>query len=119
MNRFRREPESDFELQVDAIGGVLGLTVRGSLVAADNQLRACFQQAVRGGRPVVLDLTEATELDATGMMTLMDGHKMLASRLRVVIARGGPVHEAMRREGVSHILALHGSRAEALAASGG
>ncbi len=119
MNRFRREPESDFELRVDAIGGVLGLTVRGSLVAADHQLHACFEQAVRGGRPVVLDLSEATELDAAGVKTLMDGHRMLATRLRIVVERGGPVHEAMRREGVSHVLALHGSRAEAGAASGG
>jgi len=119
MNRFRREPESDFELQVDAIGGVLGLTVHGSLVAADDQLHSCFKQAVRGGRPVVLDLTEATAIDAIGVKTLMDGHKLLATRLRIVIERGGPVHEALRREGVSHVLALHGSRAEALAASGG
>jgi hypothetical protein len=36
-----------------------------------------------------------------------------------VIARSGSVHEALRREGVSHVLALHGSRAEALALSGG
>lgn len=119
MNRFRREPDPEFELQVDAIGGVLGLAVRGSLVAADQQLRSCFDQAVRGGRPVVLDLTEATELDAAGVKTLMEGHKMLATRLRVVVDRGGPVHQALRREGVSHVLALHGSRAEALAASGG
>jgi len=119
MNRFRREPESDFELRVDAIGGVLGLTVSGSLVAADDQLHACFEQAVRGGRPVVLDLTEATELDAAGVKTLMEGHKMLATRLRIVIDRGGAVHQALRREGVSHVLALHGSRAEALAASSG
>ena len=119
MNRFRREHESEFELQVDAIGGVLGLTVRGSLVAADGQLHECFDQAVRGGRPVVLDLTEATDLDAAGIETLMHGHRMLAMRLRIVVERGGPVHQAMREAGVSHVLALHGSRAEALAASGG
>jgi anti-anti-sigma regulatory factor len=119
VNRFRREHDSDFELQVDAIGGVLGLTVRGSLIAADDQLRQCFDQAVRGGRPVVLDLTEATDLDAAGVETLMDGHRMLAMRLRVVVERGGPVHQALRHAGVSHVLALHGSRAEALAASGG
>jgi anti-anti-sigma regulatory factor len=117
MNRFRREP--DFELAVDAIGGVLGLAVRGNLVAADGQLRECFEQAVRGGRPVVLDLTEADAIDAAGIETLMDAHRRLATRLRIVIVRGGPVHEALRREGVSHVLALHGSRAEALAASGG
>lgn len=117
MNRFRREP--GFELAVDAIGGVLALSVRGSLVAADDQLRGCFDQAVRGGRPVVLDLTEADAIDDAAVETLMQGHHRLATRLRVVIVRGGPVHEALRRARVSHVLALHGSRAEALAASGG
>jgi len=116
VNRFRREPE--FELAVDAIGGVLGLTVSGSLAAADEQLRQCFEQAVRGGRPVVLDITEADAIDAAGIQTLMDAHRRLATRLRIVVARGGLVHEALRVEGVSHVLALHGSRAEALAASG-
>jgi hypothetical protein len=74
---------------------------------------------VRGGRPVVLDLTDAEAIDADGVRTLMDAHRQLATRLRLVVDRGGPVHEALRREGVSHVLALHGSRAEALAASGG
>jgi hypothetical protein len=117
VNRFRRE--QGFELAVDAIGGVLGLAVRGSLVGADDQLRRCFAQAVRGGRPVVLDLTEAGEIDKAGIETLMEAHRRLATRLRIVIARGGAVHDALRRAGVSHVLALHGSRAEALAASGG
>ena len=117
MNRFRRDP--GFELAVDAIGGVLALAVRGSLVAAGDQLRACFDQAVRGGRPVVLDLTDADAIDDPSIETLMDAHRRLATRLRVVIERGSPVHEALRRAGVSHVLALHGSRAEALAASGG
>ena len=116
MNRFRRTP--GFELEVDAIGGVLGLTVHGSLVDADTQLRAYLEQAVRGGRPVVLDLSDAEAIDADGIRTLMDAHRRLATRLRIVIARRSPVHEALRHEGVSHVLALHGSRAEALAASG-
>jgi anti-anti-sigma regulatory factor len=106
-------------LEVDAIGGVLGLAIHGSLVDADMQLRACLEQAVRGGRPVVLDLTDADAIDADGVRTLMDAHGQLATRLRLVVDRGGPVHQALRREGVSHVLALHGSRAEALAASGG
>jgi anti-anti-sigma regulatory factor len=117
VNRFRREP--GYELAVDAIGGVLALSVRGSLVAAEGQLRECFDQAVRGGRPVVLDLTEAAAIDDAAIETLMDAHRRLATRLRVVIVRDSPVHEALRRAGVSHVLALHGSRAEALAASGG
>jgi hypothetical protein len=48
----------------------------------------------------------------------MQAHKRLATRLRLVVVRGGPVHAALKREGVSHVLALHGSRPEALAATG-
>lgn len=117
MNRFRREP--GFELQVDAIGGVLALAIQGSLIDAEMQLRACLQQAVRGGRPVVLDLSGAEAIDADGVRVLMDAHRLLATRLRIVIERGSPVHQVLRREGVSHVLALHGTRAEALAAAGG
>jgi anti-anti-sigma regulatory factor len=117
VNRFRREP--GFELEVDAIGGVLGLAVHGSLIDAEMQLRACLQQAVRGGRPVVLDLSDTEAIDAEGVRVLMDAHRLLATRLRVVVERGSPVHQVLRREGVAHVLALHGSRAAALAASGG
>ena len=49
-----RHPE--FELAVDAIGGVLALEVHGRVVAgAHDALVECLEQAVRGGRPVVLD----------------------------------------------------------------
>jgi anti-sigma B factor antagonist len=107
-----------FALAVDAIGGVLALAARGAIVARSHAaLAECLQQAVRGGRPVVLDLSEADEIDAAGVATLMEAHRGLATRLRIVVIRGGPIHEVLRREGVSHVLALHASRAEALAAA--
>jgi hypothetical protein len=109
-----------FELAVDAIGGVLTLEARGHIVAgAHDALVECLEQATRGGRPVVLDLSEAEAIDDAGVATLMEAHRGLATRLRLVVVRGGPIHEALRREGVSHVLALHASRAEALAAAGG
>jgi anti-anti-sigma regulatory factor len=115
VNRFRRKP--GFELTVDAIGGVLGVAVRGSLVAAETQLRECFEKAIRGGRPVVLDLTEAEDIDDSAIETMMEAHRKLATRLRLVIVRRSPVHEALKRAGVWHVLAVHSSRAEAHAAA--
>ena len=47
----------------------------------------------------------------------MEAHRGLATRLRLVVIRGGPIHQVLRREGISHVLALHASRAEALAAA--
>lgn len=109
-----------FELTVDAIGGVLAVAVRGELAAGTHDaLRECLDRATRGGRPVVVDLTETEAIDDAGVETLMEAHRRLATRLRVVIVRGGPAHLALKRAGVSHVLAVHGSRAEALAATGG
>ena len=105
---------------MDAIGGVLALTVRGDVVEGSHEaLRQCLDDAVRGGRPVVLDLTEAATIDDAGVATLMNAHRGLATRLRVAAERGGAVHDALKRAGVAHVLALHGSRASALTAAGG
>ena len=106
------------ELAVDSIGGVLAVAVHGALVGASSEpLRNCLAQAIRGGRPVVLDLTETADIDRGGIDTLLEAHRRLATRLRIVVARGGGVHAALRRDGVAHVLSLHGSRAQALSAA--
>ena len=111
--------EESFELSVDAIGGTLALVVRGPLTPATHEpLRDCLEAAIRGGRPVVLDLTEATTIEPQSTDMLMQAHRRLATRLRIVTDRNGAVHAALREAGVSHVLALHASRAEALAAAG-
>src|SRR5215217_2032722 len=69
------------ELAVDAIGGVLALTVRGDLVEGSQEpLRQVLDDAVRGGRPVVLDLTEAATIDDAGIATLTKAHRGLPMR---------------------------------------
>jgi hypothetical protein len=107
------------ELDVDSVGGVLGIGVHGSLVGeATRPLSDCLAQAVKGARPVVLELTDVPAIDAGAVELLLETHRRLATRLRLVVPRGGPVHRALRREGVAHVLSLHASRAEALAAAG-
>jgi hypothetical protein len=111
--------EPGFALTVDAIGGVLALEAAGPLRADTHEpLRECLEAAIRGGRPVVLDLTEAASIEPESVEMLMRAHRRLATRLRIVTERGGDVHSTLRRAGVSHVLALHSSRAEALAAAG-
>src|SRR5688572_579643 len=100
-------PETGFELTVDAIGGVLALDVRGELAGgAREQVRECLDQAIRGGRPVVLDLTETVALDGASIRMLLEAHRRLARRMRIVAERGGPVRAALKREGLAHVLAL-------------
>lgn len=106
------------ELVVDSVGGVLGVAVRGRLVGEGSQpLRTCLAQAIRGARPVVLDLSGVSSIDRETVDILLEAHRRLATRLRLVVPRGDAVHEALRREGLAHVLSLHASRAEALAAA--
>lgn len=106
------------ELAVDSIGGVLAVAVRGALIGESTEpLRTCLDQAIRGARPVVVDLTEATTIDRRAIDVLLEANRRLGTRLRVVVDRGGDLHQAFRREDVAHVLSLHRSRAEALAAA--
>jgi hypothetical protein len=110
--------EHPVELTVDSIGGVLAISVRGELVGgASEPLRNCLAQAIRGRRPVVLDLTETVAIDRDGVEMLIAANRRLATRFRLVLERGGALHQALKREGVAHVLSLHASRAEAMAAS--
>ena len=109
--------EDPVELAVDWIGGVLTVTVSGALLgAAGDPLKTCLSQAARRSRPVVVDLTAVRAIDRRSVDALLEANRWLATRLRVIVERGGELHQALRRHGVAHVLALHGSRAEALAA---
>ena len=110
--------EQAVALDVDSVGGVLGVTVHGALVGeASEPLRNCLAQAVRGARPVVLELSDVTEIDRQGIDLLLETHRQLATRLRLVVPRDGVVRQALRHEGFAHVLSVHASRAEALAAA--
>ncbi len=108
----------ELEIEVDAIAGILVIAVSGDVVpASSDKLRECLDRAMTGGRPIVLDLLDVGEFDAECVRLLLDVHERLATRLRVVAARGGPVHARLKEAGLAHVLALHRTRATALAAS--
>ena len=108
----------ELEIEVDAIAGVLVVAVTGDVVRdTSDKLRECLERAMTGGRPVVVDLLGVGAMDESGVRLLLDVHAKLASRLRVVAARGGPVHTRLKDAGIAHVLALHPSRATAMAAS--
>ncbi len=108
----------ELELDVDAIAGVLVISVRGALAGEDVEpVRRCLTQAIEAGRPVVLDLAHADRLDAEGVRALRAAHGRLATRMRVVVRRGGAIHATLKRAGLAHTLALHSSTATAMAAA--
>ena len=109
---------TDFYMTVDSIAGVLLVGVTGTLDPGGcRQLDECLQQAVRGRREVVVDLSDAENLPQRAIDALVTARERLGVRLRVVVPRGGPAFVALRRAGVHHTLAIHGSEASALTAA--
>lgn len=111
---------TDFQLTVDSIAGVLLVTAAGTLdLGACGQLEKCLEQAVRGGRAVVVDLSAAENLPRRAIDALAGARSRLGVRLRLVVPRGKPPHAALRAAGVLHTLAVHSSGPAALAAAHG
>ena len=108
----------ELEIEVDAIAGVLVVVVLGDVVEHSlGRLQECLDGAIDGGRPVVVDLLAADEIDDAGVRMLVDVHDELGTRLRVVVERGSVVHRRLKEAGIAHVLALHRSTVSALAAS--
>jgi hypothetical protein len=108
---------ADFQLTVDSIAGVLLLTVGGTFDPSGcGQLDDCLQQALRGRRAVVVDLSLAENLPQRAIDALVAARSRLGVRLRVVVPRGEPPHAALRAAGVLHTLTVHSSGPSALAA---
>jgi anti-anti-sigma regulatory factor len=109
---------TDFHMTVDSIAGTLLVAVAGKLDPTGcRQLDECLQQAVRGRRDVVVDLSDVDNLPQRAIDALVTARERLGVRLRVVVPRGGPAFVALRRAGVHHTLAIHASEASALTAA--
>jgi hypothetical protein len=109
---------TDFHMTVDSIAGTLLVAPAGRFDPSGcRQLDDCLQQAVRGRRNVVVDLSDAENLPQEAIDALVAARERLAVRLRVVAPRGGEPFAALRRAGVRHTLAIHTSEASALTAA--
>jgi anti-anti-sigma regulatory factor len=105
-------------MSVDAIGGVLLLTLDGRFdAAASRQLQDCLASAVRGRRAVVVDFAAVEDLPAHVIEALVAARKRLGVRLRLVAPRGGPANRALRAAGLVHTFAVHDSSPVALTAA--
>jgi anti-anti-sigma regulatory factor len=108
----------ELEIEVDAVAGVLVVVVNGDVVARTlGRLQECLDGAIAGGRPVVVDLLAADEIDDAGVNLLVGVHDELGTRLRVVAERNSVVHRRLKEAGIAHVLALHRATVTALAAS--
>jgi hypothetical protein len=105
-------------MTVDAIGGVLLITIEGELgPAACAQVEDCLHSAVGARRAVVIDMAAAENLPRRLIDALVAARERLGVRLRLVAPRGGPANRALRTAGLVHTFAVHDSSPVALTAS--
>ena len=83
-------------------------------ISTSRELDVAIQQAVDGGRGVVVDLTDATFLDSAILRTLVDGHRaataMGVAGLTVVAPPGGVAAQLFELVHASDLLAIAPSR---------
>jgi anti-anti-sigma regulatory factor len=102
------------EMTVDAIGGVLVVTLLGDIEArCAEKFAGCLDQAAGAGRPVVVDLCDVTAFGPEAVEALVAGHRALGTRLRLVTGRSEAAWAELRRAGVSHLFVTHASAAAA------
>jgi len=83
-------------------------------IATSRELHVAIQQAVDGGRGVVVDLADATFIDSAILRTLIDGHRAATAigvaGLSVVAPPGGVAAGLFERVRASEVLAISPSR---------
>lgn len=96
-------------------------TVHGEVdVYSAPRLREALDHLLAGGvAPIVVDLSDVSFVDSTGLGVLVGAHKRLeltGGRLRVVVPP--VIHDLMQKTGLNYVFTLFDSRADALAAPG-
>jgi anti-sigma B factor antagonist len=99
------------ELDVEAAEGVLVARISGEIDSSNaGELRlALLDGLTNSGRGMVLDLTEASYVDSTGIALVFElarGLEARRQRLRLVVDRDGPVRRVLELcavEGVAHL----------------
>ena len=116
----------DLGVTTESVPGATVVDVSGEIdLHTAPGLRAALEPAVQTAREqgtaVVVDLSGVSFLDSTGLGELVGAHKALAEsggRLHVV-AVGDRVRRLLGLTGLTEVLAVHDSRADALGAARG
>ena len=108
------------EVMVDGVDGAWLLTLRGEHDLSTNpSLRDELERTLAHGSTVIVDLSEAAFIDSTVLRGLVYGYDQAAKHdehtVLVVAPRGGVVRRLLDLTGLSKLLPVFESRAEALA----
>jgi anti-sigma B factor antagonist len=109
-----------YEIQDAGLGDVPGVTIRGEIdIDAVDELDATFDSRIRTTTGAfVVDLSDATFLDSSGLAALNRARGLLGreDRQLVIVCRPGPVRRIFELTGTIELFVVYGSREEAAAA---
>jgi anti-sigma B factor antagonist len=112
-------PGGDFDITVSRTGDVVVVAVRGAVdMLTAPELRAALKAALATDlTALVVDLTAVNLLASSGMSALLSAHNTAAPDVRLAVAADGPgTSRPLRIAGLSDILDVHPTLAEATAA---
>lgn len=113
-------PPREFEVAEQDVEGAPGVVVRGEVdVASVPQLTEALDDAIRESEGAfVVDLTDLDFLDSSGLSALMRARALLGrdDRALAVICPPGPVRRLFEVAGVTDLLFLYATRADAASA---
>ena len=102
------------------VGDVPGIAVRGEIdINAVDPLDSALEAKIRATTGVfVVDLTDATFMDSSGLATLMRARGLLGREDRelVIVCRPGSVRRIFELTGTAELFVIYSSAEEALAA---
>jgi anti-anti-sigma factor len=109
-----------FEIGDAGLGDVPGVAVRGEIdINAVDALDTALDSRIRMTTGAfVVDLSETTFLDSSGLATLMRARGLLGreDRQLVIVCRPGPVRRILELTGTAELFVIYSSREEAAAA---
>jgi anti-anti-sigma factor len=102
-------------MTVDAIAGSLHVRVAGELDEAGSaDLARCLEQARRGGRRVLVDLSAVRFMDSAGLDVLLAAQRDLGERLELIVPADTAPARLLRLTDTKRRFTVHGARAGAL-----
>jgi anti-sigma B factor antagonist len=103
-----------FEIRHERSGSVPVVAVSGEIdLATADSLRSTLGELPRT-TPVVVDLSEMSFIDGSGLRVLLDEHSRRSAHLYVVCAPAGPLPRILEASGVPQDLRLYTHRESAI-----
>jgi anti-sigma B factor antagonist len=103
-----------FEVRHERTGSVPLVAVSGEIDLATAELvRAALGETPRD-KPVVIDLSDTSFIDCSGLRVLLDEHGRRSGRMHIVCAPDGPLARILEVSRVPHELRLYRDREPAI-----